>query len=1030
MLRVLLTICISTILLPAQALMAAQIHHELKVKLIPSEHRIEATDRVTLSAPVVEHQATTYPDLAQAAKWAGSLSYDTSYDGVINYPLRQVGEEYARGQKDTVGSIGPEGVYLDGGSGWYPQSPKQPGEKITFDLTVQLPPGWDAVSQGTRTEHVISDSGTVVRWVCDEPQDAIWLVAGQYTEYTERFGNIEAMAFFRKPEEGLAAKYLQATGEYIQMYEKLIGRYPYSKFALVENFWETGYGMPSFTLLGPRVIRFPFIIESSYPHEILHNWWGNSVYIDYGSGNWGEGLTAYLSDHLIKEQKGLGAQHRQEVLQKYTDYVLSGRDIPLTGFRSRHGSVTEAVGYGKTLMLFHMLRLKLGDDLFREGLNRFYKDNMYNTADFDDVQAAFEAVSEQKLTHFFDQWVTRTGAPVIRIAEVGVNTLGKGFELNITLEQLQDDEPYDLDIPVAVTMARKKEATIINIPMNGTRASAKQFFPVADKPVRVDVDPRFDLFRRLDRREIPPAMTQAFGAKRAVIVIPSEAPPGLLESYRALAGFLTRTGPGQVKVVSDADLADLPPDTSVWLLGWENRLLPKVLSAFDEYELKVDAKAGAVDLADEASTVLKQTEHSVVLTGRHPLNPDLAVLWIGANNANAHPGLARKLPHYHKYSYLAFTGDEPENVVKGRWPVVGSPLTGYPGAGSGPMGTLAARSPLVDRPVPFSADRMMEEIRYLASEDMKGRGIGTPELDRAAEYIASRFREAGLLPGGDNGTWYQEFSTGEGITSMVLKNVIGVLPGTEKKWEGQSLVVGAHYDHLGLGMGKGGLSLNRGRIHPGADDNASGVAVMTELARVLAAGPPPDRTVVFAAFTGEESGKLGSGHYVLGPGVYPVEKVMGMINLDTVGRLGDGKLLVLGGSSAAEWVHIFRGAGYVAGVNVQVVTKPLDSSDHISFINTGVPSVQLFTGAHGNYHKPSDTVNRIDPQGLVKVAAVAREAVEYLYNPGFCFRGGGGAVGRDGRGVASGKGGIERRGCYNFHERETHQRTQGPLERA
>jgi hypothetical protein len=234
------------------------------------------------------------------------------------------------------------------------------------------------------------------------------------------------------------------------------------------------------------------------------------------------------------------------------------------------------------------------------------------------------------------------------------------------------------------------------------------------------------------------------------------------------------------------------------------------------------------------------------------------------------------------------------------------------------------------------------------------------------------------LPGGDNGTWYQEFGTDKGITTMTLKNVIGVLPGTERKWEGQSLVVGAHYDHLGLGLGEGGLSLNRGRIHSGADDNSSGVAVMTELARVMAAGPPPDRTVVFAAFTGEESGKLGSEHYVRHPGDHPMEKLMGMINLDTVGRLGDGKLLVLGGSSAAQWVHIFRGAGYVAGVNVQVVTKSLDSSDHISFINTGVPAVQLFTGAHGDYHKPSDTVDGIDPQGLVKVAAVAKEAIEYL----------------------------------------------------
>ena len=84
----------------------------------------------------------------------------------------------------------------------------------------------------------------------------------------------------------------------------------------MENFWETGYGMPSFTLLGQQVIRFPFILHSSYPHEILHNWWGNGVFVDYAGGNWCEGLTAYLADHLIAEQRGQGAEHRRAILQR------------------------------------------------------------------------------------------------------------------------------------------------------------------------------------------------------------------------------------------------------------------------------------------------------------------------------------------------------------------------------------------------------------------------------------------------------------------------------------------------------------------------------------------------------------------------------------------------------------------------------------------------------------------------------------------------------------------------------------------
>ena len=97
-----------------------------------------------------------------------------------------------------------------------------------------------------------------------------------------------------------------AAKSYIAFYQKLIGAYPFVKFAVVENALQTGYGMPSFTLLGSRVIRFPFILHTSYPHEILHNWWGNGVYIDRKSGNWSEGLTAYLSDHLFLDLNGEG----------------------------------------------------------------------------------------------------------------------------------------------------------------------------------------------------------------------------------------------------------------------------------------------------------------------------------------------------------------------------------------------------------------------------------------------------------------------------------------------------------------------------------------------------------------------------------------------------------------------------------------------------------------------------------------------------------------------------------------------------
>src|SRR5262245_38509102 len=237
----------------------------------------------------------------------------------IHNPISRTGEDYARGFAVSQGTIQSEGVYLGASSRWYPPPPD--GGLITFDLTVTVPPGWDAMSQGRREVLERDEKRTRVRYIAEDPQEEIWLIAGPWTETKRTFDGVDAITLLRKKDDALAAKYIDATGSYLAMYGKLLGPYPYPKFALLENFWETGYGMPSFTLLGSTVIRLPFILTTSYPHEILHNWWGNGVYVDTEKGNWSEGLTAYLADHLFAEQNGNGAAYRQETLQKYSDYV-------------------------------------------------------------------------------------------------------------------------------------------------------------------------------------------------------------------------------------------------------------------------------------------------------------------------------------------------------------------------------------------------------------------------------------------------------------------------------------------------------------------------------------------------------------------------------------------------------------------------------------------------------------------------------------------------------------------------------------
>ncbi|HUO77302.1 MAG TPA: M1 family aminopeptidase, partial [Thermodesulfovibrionales bacterium] len=467
------------------------------------------------------------------------------------------------------------------------------------------------------------------------------------------------------------------------------------KFALVENFWETGFGMPSFTLLGPKIIRFPFIINSSYPHEILHNWWGNSVFPDSAKGNWSEGLTAYLSDHLIKEQQGSGVEYRETTLQKYADYVVAGRDFPLVDFRSRHSSPSEAVGYGKSLMFFHMLRRELGDRSFIAGLQDFYNKNKFSFASFDDLRTSFEKASGKNLKGEFEQWIERPGAPEIRLSDAKSRPEGEGYLLTAVLEQIQEGKGYRLAVPIVITMEAQEKAyeTVVN--MENRQLDLKISLP--SRPLRIDVDPQFDLFRRLKRDEVPPAISQALGTKRMVVILPSSEKGHLLSAYRKLAKTLGSSGPDEVEVKLDTEMEKLPPDSAVTIMGWENRFLNSIVSALSPHEVAINQKGIRIE-----KTEIPRENHSVVLTVRNPQNKDLCWMFIASDKAEALRGLGRKLPHYHKYSYLGFEGDEPENIAKGRWPILDSPMTAIFSSKDGKlvkvgMGMLAPRKPLAEQ---------------------------------------------------------------------------------------------------------------------------------------------------------------------------------------------------------------------------------------------------------------------------------------------------------------------------------------------
>lgn len=269
-------------------------------------------------------------------------------------------------------------------------------------------------------------------------------------------------------------------------------------------------------------------------------------------------------------------------------------------------------------------------------------------------------------------------------------------------------------------------------------------------------------------------------------------------------------------------------------------------------------------------------------------------------------------------------------------------------------------------------------VRYLADESLEGRLAGSAGERCAGDYLAAEFARLGLKPGGEHGSWFQAVPLASVVNphgpSGTGRNVVAVLPG--RGAAGAAVVVGAHYDHLGRGPMGSMAPDDVGVVHHGADDNASGAAALLAVARRLKAGPRAEASVVFVAFTGEEEGLLGSRYYAAHPAI-PLAGTRAMVNMDMIGRLGAGQLLVYGTGTATEWKGILASANGDS-LKLNEMADGYGASDQTAFYERDVPVLHFFTNVHGDYHRPSDTWDKIDYAGLDRVAALVARVVSQV----------------------------------------------------
>ena len=647
---------------PPEAAPAATLErHVLSVVLDPATHGIEGSDEIEFSGEGVREldlalnkgfEVSSVSFGRVAAKFTfkdGTLhvtfpaastknfSVTVAYKGTVFEPPHRDEVRFVTGEKCS-GTIQPEGAYLSPACQWYPTVP---GAMARYTVTAKVPEDWEFVGQGGRSEY---DAKTRrCTWVDPVPSDEMTCVAGPYVGEETRAGRLTVRSYFFKDDNASAEGYRKAAVDWIAHFSELLAPYPYDDFSVVENFFSTGYGMPSYTLLGSDVVRMGprYLGEGGLGHEVLHCWWGNSVFID--GGNWCEALTTYCSNyHWVEKTKGAeeARKYRRHAMVRYTMHVNAENDYAIRKFL---GKVTEAdneIGYGKGSMLFHLVRRRIGDAAFWGGLRRVIREKTGKRASWEDFRAAFEAESGEKLGELFTSWLDQPGAPEMSVAKtekgVRLTVAGPLKNLRVHVRSWHADAPVESDVDV--------------------RDGAAEWTP-PEGTTKIEIDPAFDVFRRLPAEALPICLNRVVTEAKPAIVLPADPAP-----YKELLERLE----GWEKLTAEQATPEALKGKSVMVLGGpeENGLAKRWVEAGKLKPGTIEVTAKGWTAADE--TVALGQDRALMVSFANPDDPaHHATLFFPASPAATKP--ARLLLYYAWDSWLVWR--DGKIAARGEFPV-------------------------------------------------------------------------------------------------------------------------------------------------------------------------------------------------------------------------------------------------------------------------------------------------------------------------------------------------------------------------
>ncbi len=383
------------------------------------------------------------------------------------------------------------------------------------------------------------DNMVMTEWAVTQPSEALTLVANTFVtssrDWTAKTGQRIRLSTYLFPDDAhLAEEYLDATARYLDAYIPLLGPYPFEKFAVVENFFASGLGMPSFTLLGSGIIKRHYVQPYALGHEIVHSWIGNAVFNRAERGNWVEGLTTYLANYYWHELMGDRAQARDQrrlMVQSYNLHVPPERDYPVAQFTQKLDEHDNAIGYQKAAMLFHLLRQEVGEETFWRALMSLVAQYRGRHAEWRDLERVFAEESRRISDGFSRNGWNRMGRrccrcrrplPVRWRAEPA-----QTFQLEATI--VQSNKPFRLPLQLLIHMEGDREH-ILTVPLRSLRETISVTLPA--RPISIDLDPEFMTFRRIARQSLSPVLNHYVTDRRRSVLTAFTDEPGHPSPFR------------------------------------------------------------------------------------------------------------------------------------------------------------------------------------------------------------------------------------------------------------------------------------------------------------------------------------------------------------------------------------------------------------------------------------------------------------------------------------------------------------------